>query len=228
VGALSFNGQRCAAIKIIFAPRSIAETFLDRLSEALSALKCGMPWEEDAFITPLVEPGKPEYLKGLIDDARSLGARVVNSGGGDICGPLFRPAVLYPVNRSMRVCREEQFGPVVPVAPYDHIDEALQYMRESDYGQQASIFGRDKDRVARLASLLVHHVSRVNINCQCQRSPDMAPFTGERTLGREASPSRTQPPFSAYPIFVSARDTAANREIVEAASEENGRKRPLT
>ena len=61
LGALSFNGQRCTALKIIFVHRTIAERFLSRMDESMTMLHRGMPWEEGVFITPLPEPGKPRY-----------------------------------------------------------------------------------------------------------------------------------------------------------------------
>jgi glyceraldehyde-3-phosphate dehydrogenase (NADP+) len=80
----------------------------------------------------------------------------------------------------MKLYREEQFGPVVPVAPFDDIEEALAYVTSSDHGQQVSIFGSDSDQIATLVDQLVNQVCRVNINCQCQRSPDVFPFAGRK------------------------------------------------
>jgi glyceraldehyde-3-phosphate dehydrogenase (NADP+) len=215
-GALSFNGQRCAALKIFFVPRSIAAVFLERFREALDLVKPGMPWEESVLVTPLVEPGKSGYLAELVADAVRLGARVVNDGGGETCGSFFSPALLYPVTPAMRVYGEEQFGPLIPVAPYDDVEEALQYIAESNFGQQASIFGKDKDVVASLAGRLLHQVSRVNINCQCQRSPDMAPFTGRKDSAEGSLSISDAPTAFTVPSLISARDTEANREIIKA------------
>ena len=71
-GALSFNGQRCTAIKIIFVHRSIAATFVEKFSNEVSKLKIGMPWDKDVMYTPMPEPGKPAYLKKCIDDHTSV------------------------------------------------------------------------------------------------------------------------------------------------------------
>ena len=214
-GALSFNGQRCAGLKIFFVHASIADEFVSRFAEAVEGTKRGMPWDDDVVVTPLVEPGKPAYLKGLTEDAVRRGARVVNRAGAFVDNTFFYPAVLYPVSSSARVYREEQFGPVIPVVPYHDLDEPMRYVQESNYGQQASIFGKDKVVVTRLVRFLVHQVSRVNINCQCQRSPDTAPFTGRKDSGEGSlSVSDAVAAFTA-PSLVSARDTGSNREIVE-------------
>ena len=179
-GALTFNGQRCAALKIFFVHRSAALQFNEKVKRHIAGFKFGMPWEKDVVITPLAETDRAEYLSGLVEDALGLGADVINDKGGQSSGTFFYPAVLYPASPVMRVCREEQFGPVMPVVPYDNLDEPLRYIAESNYGQQASVFGRDRAQLAGLMDYLVHHVSRVNINCQCQRSPDTVPFTGRK------------------------------------------------
>jgi len=213
-GSLTYNGQRCTALKIIFVHRSIAGTFLERMAEGIGALKCGMPWQAGVAITPLPEPEKPDYLGELVRDACSLGARVVNPGGGARGDSFFYPALLYPVTPAMRVYNEEQFGPVIPVVPFDNIQEPIDYVVDSNYGQQASIFGQDSDLLAQLVDALVNQVCRININSQCQRSPDSFPFNG-----RKNSAEGTQSVADALRIFsirivVAARETETNREII--------------
>lgn len=180
LGALSFNGQRCTALKMLIVHRSIVEPFLDRFVAELGRLKVGMPWEKGASITPLPEPGKVAHMQRLVEDAKAKGARVVNAGGGASAGTLFYPAVVYPVHDGMMLFREEQFGPVVPVMPFDDLDTALDYVITSEHGQQVSIFSEDPDRIGELVDPLVNQVCRVNINCQCQRGPDVFPFTGRK------------------------------------------------
>ncbi|WP_347158605.1 NADP-dependent glyceraldehyde-3-phosphate dehydrogenase [Pontibacter chitinilyticus] len=180
LGALSFNGQRCTAIKIVFVHRSLVNEFLEQLSEAVAKLKYGMPWEKGVSLTPLPEPHKPAYLKECIDDALANGAEVINEGGGKSFESFVYPAVVYPVNKDMKLYREEQFGPIVPVVPFDDLEEPIEYLIESTHGQQVSIFSNDADETASLIDPLVNQVSRVNINCQCQRGPDTFPFTGRK------------------------------------------------
>ncbi|MFN8614093.1 MAG: NADP-dependent glyceraldehyde-3-phosphate dehydrogenase [Vulcanimicrobiota bacterium] len=214
IGTLSFNGQRCTALKIIFVHRSIAEAFVERFARGVSALSCGMPWEEGVFITPLPESGKPQEMKAYLDEAVADGATVVNAGGGQIEGSLFRPAVLYPVSASSRLYQEEQFGPVIPVVAYDDLNQPIQYIEESPYGQQASLFGRDPATLASLIDRLVNQVCRLNLNSQCQRGPDTFPFTG-----RKDSAEGTLSVSDALRVFsvrtlVAARDSTGNKEIL--------------
>lgn len=180
LGALSFNGQRCTALKIIFVHQSIAKEFVNLLAIEVGKLKFGLPWEKEVTLTPLPEPGKTKYLYELIEDARSFGAEVINEHGGASKETFFYPAILYPVNRNMKIYTEEQFGPIIPVVSYESIEEPIQYIIESTHGQQVSLFSKNKNELAKLIDPLVNQVSRVNINCQCQRGPDSFPFTGRK------------------------------------------------
>ena len=180
LGSLSFNGQRCTAIKMILLHTKIVEPFLRRFSEELGKLKAGMPWTKGVTITPLPEEGKVAYLKECVADAIGKGARVVNQSGGVAEATLFWPAVVYPVKEGMKLYREEQFGPVVPVASFDDIETPLQYVITSDHGQQVSIFGTNPQQIGALIDPLVNQVCRVNLNCQCQRGPDVFPFAGRK------------------------------------------------
>jgi glyceraldehyde-3-phosphate dehydrogenase (NADP+) len=222
LGALSYNGQRCTALKMLFVHQTVAGEFLEKLCRAVEELKGGMPWEEGVRITPLPEAGKTAYLSGLIEDARGQGATVRNRAGGRVQGTFMVPAVLYPVTAGMRVFREEQFGPVIPVVSYEDIEEPLHYVTESDYGQQVSIFGTDPDRIGALIDPLVNQVCRVNINSQCQRGPDTFPFTG-----RKDSAEGTLSVSDALRVFsirtlVAAKGTDLNKRIITAVT--RGRK----
>jgi len=120
LGALSYNGQRCTAIKIIFVHDSKIEEFLDKFSAAVDQLKMGLPWEKDVEITPLPEPGKPDFLRELIEDALKKGAKIVNKRQG-VDRTFVAPTIIYPANASMRIFTEEQFGPVVPVVSLKNV-----------------------------------------------------------------------------------------------------------
>jgi glyceraldehyde-3-phosphate dehydrogenase (NADP+) len=180
LGSLSFNGQRCTALKIIFVHKDVVDEFLTLLSAEISKIKLGMPWVKGVSITPLAEPQKPEYIKECIDDAIAHGGKVVNENGGATAGSLVFPAIVYPVNDKMKLYREEQFGPIIPVVPYESIEEPIQYQINSVHGQQVSIFSDDSKEVSALIDPFVNLVSRVNVNSQCQRGPDVFPFTGRK------------------------------------------------
>jgi len=220
LGSLSFNGQRCTALKILFVHRKIVDSFLRKFREKVGQLTCGMPWEAGVQLTPLPEAGKTGYLTGLIEDAVSRGARVVNRRGGEVSETFMRPAVVYPVTSGMRLYTEEQFGPVIPICPFDDMDEPMRYVNESNYGQQVSIFGMDPDVIADLIDSLVNQVCRVNVNCQCQRGPDTFPFTG-----RKDSAEGTLSVSDALRVFsirtlVAAKQDEADKQLFRAILKE--------
>ncbi len=180
LGALSFNGQRCTALKIFFVHRSIADAFLQKMSDELAKFKPGMPWDAGVNITPLPEPQKPAYLTDCVTEAEAMGAKVLNPNGGETSHSFFFPALVYPVKEGMKLYRDEQFGPVIPVVPFDDVEEPIQWLITDDHGMQVSIFGTETEEMAHLIDQLVNQVSRVNLNTQCQRGPDTFPFTGRK------------------------------------------------
>ena len=213
-GTLSFNGQRCTALKILFVHESIIDQFLDLFSKAVDNLKFGLPWEKDVFLTPLPEPNKPNYIKDLIDDAVSKGSRIINKKGGQITENYCFPAVLYPVDKSMRVYHEEQFGPVIPIISYKDISEPMDLMASSEYGQQVSLFGRDIKKIGPLIDTMANLVCRVNLNSSCQRGPDIYPFTGRKNSA--VSTLSVHDALRSFSIrtFVAAKDNEYNNEIL--------------
>ncbi|CAN5276322.1 NADP-dependent glyceraldehyde-3-phosphate dehydrogenase [soil metagenome] len=213
-GTLSFNGQRCTALKILFVHRSILDVFIKKLTDGIAKLKPGMPWDPGVGITPVPEPGKTEYLNGLVADALKNGARIMNPGGGEMLHTFFCPTVLYPVNEKMRVYSEEQFGPVIPIVPFENDDEPINYVLNSQFGQQLSIFGKDSKKISRFIDAFANQVGRININTQCQRGPDSFPFNG-----RKDSAEGTLSIGDALRVFsirtlVAAKSTTENKAIV--------------
>jgi glyceraldehyde-3-phosphate dehydrogenase (NADP+) len=214
LGSLSFNGQRCTALKILFVHKSIVDEFVKKLSAEIVKLKCGMPWDAGVSLTPLPEPGKTNYLTGLVEDAKQHGAKIMNEHGGETLNTFFYPAVLYPVNDKMKVYYEEQFGPVVPVVAFNDESEAIEYVVNSNFGQQLSIFGKDSRQIGRLIDLFSSQVGRINLNTQCQRGPDVFPFNG-----RKDSAEGTLSVADALRVFsirtlVATKGTESNKKII--------------
>jgi len=221
MGGLSFNGQRCTALKIIFVDRKVVNPFLDKLKSELKKVKIGMPWESGVTITPLAEINKPQYLKDCIDDAIAHGASVINEQGGEICESLFYPAVVYPVNQNMKIYREEQFGPIIPIVPYDNIDEPIEYVINSSHGQQVSLFSNDDEVITSLISPLVNQVGRVNINSQCQRGPDSFPFTGRKDSAEGTLSVRDALRSFSIRSIVATKATPQNKQLLNQIIENN-------
>ncbi|HEX5392855.1 MAG TPA: NADP-dependent glyceraldehyde-3-phosphate dehydrogenase [Rhodocyclaceae bacterium] len=215
-GSLSFNGQRCTAIKIILVHQSIADQFLRRFSEEIGKLPIGMPWEKDVLLTPLPELEKVAYMNKCIEDAKANGAKVINAGGGNSVETLFYPALLFPVTEGMKLYREEQFGPVIPVTPFEDIETALDYVITSNHGQQVSIFGNDPDQIASLVDPLVNQVCRVNINCQCQRGPDVFPFTGRKDSAEGTLSVHDALRSFSIRSMVATKQTESNKKLLDS------------
>jgi glyceraldehyde-3-phosphate dehydrogenase (NADP+) len=215
-GSLSFNGQRCTAIKMIFVHKNIADEFTKRFVKKVDELVAGLPWEPKVSITPLPDIQKSKYLHGLIDDAVAKGAVLANpTRGGKVEGALFFPAVVTKVPLDARLAIEEQFGPVVPIHEFSELQEVKNYIVDSPYGNQASLFGRDSSQMGKMIDFLSNQVCRININAQCQRGPDVYPFTG-----RKNSAEGTLSVFDALRAFsircmVATRQDAAGKDVIQ-------------
>jgi len=220
-GTLSYNGQRCTALKVLYVHESIVDEFNKKFSKAVDNLNFGLPWDKDVFLTPLPEPNKPQYIKDLIEDALSKGAKVMNKKGGQMSENYTYPAVIYPVNDTMDLYHEEQFGPVIPIISYKDINEPLEAMSVSDYGQQVSLFGRDVRKIGPLIDILANLVCRVNLNSACQRGPDVYPFTGRKNSA--VSTLSVYDALRSFSIrtFVASKDNPYNNEILESLLNSN-------
>jgi NAD-dependent aldehyde dehydrogenases len=199
-GALSYNGQRCTALKLIFVPKGYGAFVAKELSDRVDALIKGMPWEVDgqgkyAQITPLPNKDRVEFMQGLIKDALSKGGVISNVDGGEIVegtnyqepydpSTLMIPAVISNVTPEMRIYTEEQFGPIIPIVEYDDIEQVLSYGLHGKYAQQVSIFtNKSSPDTVSLVDAFSAVFGKININSQCGRSPDSVPFTARRSSG---------------------------------------------
>ena len=212
-GTLSFNGQRCTALKILYVHEDIKDKFLDKFSKAVDELKLGLPWD-NTLLTPLPEPSKPKYITDLIDDAINKGAKIINKRGGEKQKNFVFPAVLYPVNKDMNVYKEEQFGPVIPIISFNNISTPIKDMSESNYGQQVSIFGKDVNTLGPIIDSMVNLVCRVNLNSACQRGPDIYPFTGRKDSAVATLSVHDALRSFSIRTFVASKDNELNKNIL--------------
>jgi glyceraldehyde-3-phosphate dehydrogenase (NADP+) len=249
LGATSFNGQRCTAIKLVVVHESVASEFVPKFVHKVNQLKVGLPWEKGVAITPLPEGYKKiEFLESLISDAVEKGATVINShvtdvnrgsvvnthvggdgGGGDVHGLLMRPAVVYPVTREMKLWHEEQFGPVIPIAVYKDVSEIRDYVANMPYGQQAAIFTTSSSSAdtVQLVDALAAVVGRININTQCGRSPDTLPFSGRRSSALGVMSVLEALEAFSVPVVVAGKSTETNNNIMRGLEEHSSFLKPL-
>ena len=212
-GSLSYNGQRCTAIKIIYVHENIKDKFLKKFCEKVDSLKLGLPWD-NTLLTPLPEPNKPKYISDLIDDATQKGAKIINKNGGKKLKNFVFPAVLYPVNDKMNVYKDEQFGPVIPVISFKDIKTPINYMAKSNYGQQVSLFGNSEEKLGPIIDSLVNLVCRVNLNSSCQRGPDIYPFTGRKDSAVATLSVHDALRSFSIRTFVASKDNPTNKNIL--------------
>ena len=201
------------AIKVIYVHEKIKDEFLTKFCEKVDALTVGLPWE-NKLLTPLPEPNKPKYISDLIDDATSKGAMIMNKKGGNKSKNFVFPAVLYPVTEEMNVYKEEQFGPVIPVISFSDINTPINFMAESNYGQQVSLFGNSEEKLGPIIDSLVNLVCRVNLNSSCQRGPDIYPFTGRKDSAVATLSVHDALRSFSIRTFVASKDNPTNKNIL--------------
>jgi glyceraldehyde-3-phosphate dehydrogenase (NADP+) len=139
------------------------------------------------------------------------------------------PAVLYPVTPDMKIYREEQFGPIVPIATYDSLDTIIENGRDGIYGQQISIFLSDKETKA--ATELLDKFSsifgKININSRCGRSPDTLPFSGRRSSAMGVMSVKDALKEFSISTVVSYKDSPVNAGILQDMEESSKFLQPL-
>ncbi len=140
-GGFYQSGQSCISVQRIYAHRSIYADFRTRLVTAVRALKMGDPKHEDTFIGPIISVKEAQRIERWIHAAVAAGANLLCGGGRD--GAMVEATVLEHAPKSTEVCRDEVFGPVVVLEPFDDFDAVLDEVNDSAYGLQAGIFTRD-------------------------------------------------------------------------------------
>jgi acyl-CoA reductase-like NAD-dependent aldehyde dehydrogenase len=180
VAGFSHAGQSCISTQRIYVHRDVVEPFVAALVEGVSTLVVGDPLDEATEVSALISRDDTERVKSWIDDAKAEGASVAHGGELDARGVL-QPTVLVDVTPDMKVCRAEVFGPVVGVAAYDTLDEALDLANDTDYGLQAAIFTSRLDVALRAARTLDY--GGVLVNEVPTWRTDQQPYGGRRDSG---------------------------------------------
>ncbi len=188
-GIFAASGQSCIAGSRALVQRSIYDQVLERLEERVRKIRLGNPLEAETEMGPIAN--EPQYRKVLsyFDVAKADGARVVTGAKKSMNAELQRglyvePTLLADVRNDMRIAREEVFGPVLSLIPFDHVDEAIAIANDTDYGLAAGVWTTNLARAHQVARRL--QAGTVWINTYRALSPSM-PFGGYKAsgLGRE-------------------------------------------
>jgi glyceraldehyde-3-phosphate dehydrogenase (NADP+) len=141
VGAFSYAGQVCISVQRLFVHEGIWDEFMARFVEGARRLKVGDPLDPGTDIGPMVDAAAVERTRRWVDEARSLGGKVLLGGAAE--GAFFGPTILTDVPASAAVCREEAFAPLVVAAPFRDFPDAVSRVNDSRFGLQAGVFTND-------------------------------------------------------------------------------------
>ena len=189
------NGQACGAQTRILAPRSRYDEMVEALAAAVGAMKLGDPMDPETNVGPVVSRRQRDRIAGYLEAGKSAGAVAACGGGRPASLPrgwYIEPTVFAEVTNDMKIAREEIFGPVLVVIPYDGEDEAVRIANDSEYGLCGSVWTADAEHGAAIAS-------RVRTGCVAINTPYLvdflAPFGGFKKsgIGRELGPEGIQP-----------------------------------
>ncbi len=179
VGGNYQAGQSCIAVQRVFVQSEVYEPFLERLVKHVESLTVGDPLDPSVDVGPVIDEGSAERIESWIAEAVDQGARVLTGGTRE--GSVIRPTVLVDVKPDMRVCREEVFGPVVTIEPYQTFQEGIDKVNDSPFGLQAGVFTKDIDR-----AMLAHReivAGGIIVNDVSAFRADQMPYGGSKDSG---------------------------------------------
>lgn len=180
-GAFYNNGQSCCAVERIYVHERVYDQYVKAFRKEVASWKTGQPTEDGTYFGPLTRKDQLSILENQIHDAVSKGARV-ELGGKRAPGPgfYFEPTVLTHVNHKMDVMREESFGPLIGIMKVKNDADAVNLMKDSDYGLTASVYSSDQSR----AETILREIDAGTgyWNC-CDRVSAAVPWSGRKHSG---------------------------------------------
>lgn len=176
------NGQTCWAIKRLYVPRARHDEIIDRLCALAAATVVGDGREPGVQLGPVSNRPQLERVDAMITQAVNAGARVAIGGNRRRPGWFLEPAILQDASPGMAIVDDEQFGPALPVIPYDSIEEAVHAANATPFGLRGSVWSADPARALAVASQL--ECGAACVNTHNPAAPDMpAPTTKDSGIG---------------------------------------------
>lgn len=185
MGAWGSCGQRCTATSRVLVPRTLHDALAALLVERASGLAMGPALDPASRLGPLIEAAARDRVAAMVDEARAAGATCLVGGeipGGPLAHGHHYPATLLgQVTGEMRLARQEVFGPVLALMPYDTVEEAIALANDVRYGLSSSVFTRDLSRAFQVANAL--ETGLQHVNCATVHSEIHLPFGGLKESG---------------------------------------------
>ncbi|WP_206243784.1 benzaldehyde dehydrogenase [Novosphingobium terrae] len=182
-GTWLHQGQICMTAGRVFVQRSIVEEFSRRLAEKARVLPVGDPATQDVAVGPIINARQFDHIARVVSQSQSDGAQLLAGGPGE--GLFFNPTVLAGVTPHMAAYKEEIFGPVAVIVPFDTDEEAIAMANDTEYGLSAAVISRDVARALALGDRL--HAGLLHINDQTVNDDVVNPFGGVGASGNGTS-----------------------------------------
>ena len=180
-------GQTCVCANRIYVQSNIYDEFSKKLAKATKAMIVGNGFDDGVTTGPLIDKQALEKVEEHIEDAVSKGASVLSGGTrSKLGGTFYNPTVLTGVNASMKVAREETFGPIAPLFKFDSVEDVIKAANDTEFGLAAYFYAKDLSKVWKVAESLEYGIVGINTGLI---STEVAPFGGikQSGLGREGS-----------------------------------------
>jgi acyl-CoA reductase-like NAD-dependent aldehyde dehydrogenase/GMP synthase-like glutamine amidotransferase len=180
-GAFYNNGQSCCAVERIYVNEKVYDRYVDEFVREVKSWKTGSPLQDEVYIGPLSRKEQLNILEGQVTDARNKGATILTGGKKmNATGYFFEPTVLINVNHNMSVMKDESFGPVIGIMKVKDDDEAIQLMKDSEYGLTASVYSSEQKRAENILQQI--NAGTGYWNC-CDRVSAALPWSGRKHSG---------------------------------------------